>query len=290
MDQKFAWPTLGLIIIVYVAWGLLLFIGPWWGVVPVLAVVIALQSSVQHEVLHGHPFRSLAKNTAMAWVSLSVVIPYTRFRDTHLAHHYDPLLTDPYEYPETNYLDPVVWHGLPRMLQWILLVNNTLLGRLIIGPLIGIFTFLRMEWCGRTAITTRQWLGHLPAAGIVIGAVYLSPLSVWTYAAAVYLALSILKLRTYLEHQASDRASHRSAIVEGGGIFSFLFLNNNLHVVHHMHPKVPWYDLPRLYRENKAHYLRRNGWYMYPSYGAVFRAYAWRRKDPLSHPIWQPKQ
>ena len=109
---------LGLIIIVYVAWGLLLFIGPWWGCGPSFggcdrAAII----SAARGFTWAYPFRSLAKNTAMAWVSLSVVIPYTRFRDTHLAHHYDPLLTDPYEDPETNYLDPVVWHGLPRMLH-----------------------------------------------------------------------------------------------------------------------------------------------------------------------------
>ncbi len=104
---------------------------------------------------------------------------------------------------------------------------------------------------------------------------------------AAYLGLSILKLRTFLEHQAHVRASGRSVIVERGGVFGFLFLNNNLHVVHHMHPQVAWYDLPALYRSRKAHYLRRNGGYFYGSYGEVFRRYLWTAKDPVVHPLWR---
>ncbi|MFT4742895.1 MAG: fatty acid desaturase [Yoonia sp.] len=289
MDHNFSWPTLALIIIVYAAWGGLLFVDPWWISGPLLAIMIALQASLQHEVLHGHPFKNSRKNMALVWLSLSVVIPFTRFRDTHLAHHQDALLTDPYDDPETNFLDPLVWNKLPRAAQVVLLLNNTLLGRLIIGPALGLIAFVQSEWRGRTPTTMRQWVGHLPAVGIVLCAVSLSPQSLWTYGFAVYLALSILKLRTFLEHQPAERASHRSVIVERGGLFGFLFLNNNLHVVHHMHPNVRWYRLPQLYRANKAHYLRCNGGYVYPSYCAIARAYAWRRKDPVAHPLWQKK-
>jgi fatty acid desaturase len=289
MKHKFAWPTLALIIVVYAAWGALLFVEPWWIASPLLGTTIALQASLQHEVLHGHPFKSSRKNMALVWFSLSVVIPFTRFRDMHLAHHQDASLTDPYDDPETNFLDPVVWDKLSRLMQGMLLLNNTLLGRLIIGPVIGLVTFVLGEWRNRTPATMRQWLGHLPAGIGVLWLVSTSPLSLWTYGFAVYLALSILKLRTFLEHQPAARASHRSVIVERGGLFGFLFLNNNLHVVHHMHPKVPWYQLPQLYRTNKDHYLRRNGGYVYPSYGAIMRAYAWHRKDPVAHPLWQKR-
>lgn len=287
MDNKFAWPTFALIIIVYAVWGLLLFVDPWWIASPFLGITIALHASLQHEVLHGHPFKCARKNMALVWLSLSVVIPFTRFRDTHLAHHQDALLTDPYDDPETNFLDPLVWNKLPRLVQGVLLLNNTLVGRLIIGPAIGLGAFAASEWRNRTPQTICQWAGHLPGTGVVLGLVWLSPLSIWTYGFAVYLALSVLKLRTFLEHQPAERVSHRSVIVEQGGFFGFLFLNNNLHVVHHMHPKVPWYQLPQLYRANKAHYLRRNGGYVYPSYGAIVRAYAWRSKDPVAHPLWQ---
>ncbi|MFN6978595.1 MAG: fatty acid desaturase, partial [Gemmobacter sp.] len=64
------------------------------------------------------------------------------------------------------------------------------------------------------------------------------------------------------------------------------FLNNNLHVVHHMHPNVPWYRLPALYAANRAHYRRRNDGYVYRSYAEVFRRYALRAKDPVAHPVY----
>lgn len=96
-----------------------------------------------------------------------------------------------------------------------------------------------------------------------------------------------MKIRTFLEHQAHDRARGRTAIVEDRGPLAMLFLNNNLHVVHHMHPRVAWYDLPRLYADNRTHYQTRNGGYVFASYGEIFRRYLWRRKDPVPHPIWR---
>lgn len=162
MKHTFAWLTLALIVIVYASWGLLLFVEPWWVASPLLGVTIALQASLQHEVLHGHPFKSPRKNMVLVWLSLSVVIPFTRFRDTHLAHHQDASLTDPYDDPETNFLDPVVWDKLPRLMQGMLLLNNTLLGRLIIGPAVRLVAFALGEWRNRTPATMRQWFGICP--------------------------------------------------------------------------------------------------------------------------------
>lgn len=281
------WPTLALIIFCYSFWLLLLFAAPIWLVALLLGPVIALQSSLQHEVLHGHPFKNKALNEAIAWPSLNLVIPYSRFRDTHLSHHHDARLTDPYDDPESNYLDPAIWDTLPNWHRTILRANNTLVGRLLLGPLVGTWTFIKCDLLSRDRKIYLQWLAHLPAAFGVIAIVAMSPTPIWLYLIAAYIGLSILKLRTFLEHQASERFSGRTAIVESGGIFGFLFLNNNLHVVHHKHPAIAWYKLPRLYRDNRDRYLARNGGYFYPSYGAIFKRYALRAKDPVAHPLWQ---
>lgn len=286
MKTKIDWPTLALILLCYTAWALLLFAGPLWLKIPFLGVIIALQSSLQHEVLHGHPFRNQRFNEALVWLSLNIVIPYTRFRDTHLAHHNDAKLTDPYDDPESNYLDPAVWAKLPRAGQLILRFNNTLIGRLAIGPIVGTYGFFACELRRNSREITLQWLGHLPAVIIVLALVWASATPLWAYAISAYIGLAILKLRTFLEHSAHDRCSHRTAIVESSGLFGFLFLNNNLHVVHHKHPNVPWYKLPALYRANRTAFLERNGGYFYPSYAAIFRAYALRPKDPVAHPLF----
>ena len=82
-------------------------------------------------------------------------------------------------------------------------------------------------------------------------------------------------------------ARARTVIIEDRGLLAFLFLNNNLHVVHHVNPGVPWYRLPALYRAGKERYLEMNDGYVYRSYGEVFRRYLFKAKDPVPHPIWR---
>ncbi len=281
------WPTLGLILMCYLMWFAALWGLPPWAAIPGLAVLIALHSSLQHEAIHGHPFAAQWLNDALIAAPLTLIIPYARFKATHLAHHSDITLTDPYDDPETNYLAQDVWDRLPRMIQLILTWNNTLAGRLVLGPAIGTVTYLISEWRARSPAVTRGWMMHIPALIGVLVVISLSPLPVWAYFVAAYLGMSLLKLRTFLEHQAHTRASGRSVIIEGRGFFAFLFLNNNLHVVHHMHPKVAWYALPALYRSRRDHYLRRNDGYVYRSYATIIRQYFWRTKDPIAHPLWR---
>jgi len=97
----------------------------------------------------------------------------------------------------------------------------------------------------------------------------------------------MLKLRTFLEHRAHEHTAGRTVVIEDRGFWAFMFLNNNYHLVHHMHPKAPWYDLPRLYARNKDRYLRRNQGYRYRNYREIFAKYFLRSKDPVAHPLWR---
>lgn len=96
-----------------------------------------------------------------------------------------------------------------------------------------------------------------------------------------------MKIRTFLEHRAHETAQGRTVVIEDTGPLAFLFLNNNLHIVHHMHPGVPWYALPRLYRARRAEFLAANDGYFYRNYLQIFRNYLLRAKDPVPHPLWQ---
>jgi fatty acid desaturase len=291
--MRVEWPTLLLIVACYGAWTVALF--PLAALSPVLAiplaaVTIALHASLQHEVTHGHPFNERGLGEALVFGSLNLVIPYLRFRDTHLAHHMDATLTDPYEDPESNYLDPTVWARLPAWQKRILMLNNTLLGRMLIGPTVGQIFFmaddLRRIGAGERAVLA-GWLWHLPPVAGIVAIVAVSPMPLSAYAVAAYAGLSILRIRSYLEHQAHVRARARTVIIEDRGPLAFLFLNNNLHVVHHMHPKLPWYRLPRVYFDNRETYLRRNDGYRYDSYAEVFRRHLFRAKDPVPHPLYK---
>ncbi|MEM1273382.1 MAG: fatty acid desaturase [Pseudomonadota bacterium] len=287
--MRIEWPTVWLILGCYFVWAAALWLAAW-AILPavVLATLtIALHSSLQHEVTHGHPLPSRRVSQGLVFASLNLAIPYLRFRDTHLAHHQDANLTDPYDDPETNYLDPATWQRLPRAVRALLGFNNTMLGRLVVGPLVGQVAFMASDLraiAHQRPGVARAWLLHVLAIVPVLAIVFVAPMPVWAYLLACYLGLSVLKIRTFLEHQAHERMRGRTVVIEDRGLLAFLFLNNNFHVVHHMHPRVPWYRLPRLYFANQQKYLTRNYGYRYPSYGEVFRRHFWRAKDPVAHP------
>lgn len=255
----------------------------------VLVLALVLHGSLTHEVVHGHPFPSFRLSQALVVLNPGLLIPYLRFRDTHLAHHQDASLTDPYDDPESNYFDPAIWAQLAGWRQWVLERNNSLLGRILIGPLVGQIAFMQGDWAAMRAgdrQVIKGWLWHVPSLAVIPLVVWAAPMPLWVYLAACYAAMSVLKIRTFLEHQAHEVARGRTVIIEDRGVLAFLFLNNNLHVVHHMHPRVPWYRLPRVYRANRDRYLRANEGYLFASYRAVFARHFLRAKDPVPHPLW----
>lgn len=285
------WPTLGLIAACYAAWLFFAFsaVLPISIAVALMIPVITLHSSLQHEVLHGHPLPKAFWSQALIYLPIGLFIPYERFRDTHLHHHLDSRLTDPYDDPESGYLDPATWGRLPRLLRGVLMFNNALGGRILIGPLISQSTFmygdLRAVLRGDLGIL-RVWLVHFALVTALVWCVSrYGAVPVWAYVFSCYFGMGVLKIRTYLEHQAHLRASGRTVIIEDRGPLSILFLNNNLHAVHHAHPKIPWYQLWQVYQANRVHFLRRNHGYVYQNYAEIFRAYAFRRKEPVPHPL-----
>ncbi|MEI6098899.1 MAG: fatty acid desaturase [Alphaproteobacteria bacterium] len=290
--HKAEWPTLILLALTYLLWaaGTLLWAHSALLAVVMTGIAIAQHSSLQHEALHGHPTRNAAWNEALVFPALSLFIPYRRFRDTHLQHHYDPNLTDPYDDPESNYRDPKEWAALPVPLKLVWQANNTLAGRMILGPVIGTMRFLWADMASMARgdrVVAGAWAAH--GVGVALVAVWLAQretLPLWAYLLAVWLGFALIKIRTFLEHRAHDAPRARTVVIEDRGPLSILFLNNNFHVVHHMHPQVPWYDLPALYAARRPHYLTRNDGYVYRSYARIFGQYFLRAKDPVPHPLW----
>jgi fatty acid desaturase len=292
MPHEIEWPTLVMLGVAYGAFAAGTLLWPVSGVLSVIvtALAIAQFSSLQHEVLHGHPFRNQTLNEALVFAGLTLFVPYIRFKDAHLQHHYDPNLTDPYDDPEANYMDPGVWARTPRWLQALLRANNTLLGRILLGPGISIWFFSGPDMAEIRAGNRRIRLAWgLHAIGVAMVVAWLwafTEMPVWAWVLAAYFGYGLLKIRTYLEHRAHEAFRARSVIIEDRGPLALLFLNNNLHAVHHMHPKAPWYRLPGIYAARMDHYQRRNESYVFENYGQIFRRYLFKAKDPVAHPIW----
>lgn len=284
------WPTLAMLAFCYGGWasaGLFLYpIAPALALL-MMAVFVALHSSLQHEIMHGHPTRNALVNELLVFLPLGLAYPYRRYKVTHMQHHNDERLTDPYDDPESYYRAEGDWQALPRWLKQVLIWNNTLIGRIILGPALGFCGFV---WSERRkfladASVRNAWLFHFIGMVPLLLIVHFGfGIPIWLYTIIpAYVGLSIIGVRTYCEHQWFENPDGRTIIVERS-ILSVLFLFNNLHIVHHKLPMVPWYRLPALYAERKSEWQRINGGYVFRSYLDIFRAFAFKSKEPNVHP------
>jgi len=289
-----AGPTWLIAIVIYAGFGILTWhyhAIPWWLVMPAGGILLAWQGSVQHEAVHGQlaPWRWL--NDLPALPPLALWLPFPIYRATHVAHHDFDILTEPWRDPESFYVDQSTWRRLPRATRALLVVYNTLLGRLLIGPFLVIGQFL---WAEATALARGDrrhlaiWLWHVPATALVLA---------WVVGACAiplgqYLLLFVLPgasvtlIRSYAEHKAAWTPFERTAVIEAGAFFSLLFFNNNLHFAHHKRPDLPWHALPGYYRRQRAQLLEENGGLLYRGYREIFRRFLVRPVDTPAHPYF----
>ena len=287
-----AW-TLALLIVVYALWALLAVVFPdlpLWLSCPLLVLITVQFMSIQHEIVHGHPTRSGWLNEALVSLPLGLLFPYRRYRTLHLRHHNDENLTDPFDDPESWYFEPEDFARQPAPVRWLWRANATLLGRLLLGPVLSVVGLVRMDlraiFAGDRAILW-DWVLHLAGVAAVLVILRLAGFSLLAYLGFVALpSMSVLMIRSFAEHRASEAKEHRTAIIPDRGLFALLFLNNNLHAVHHAHPTVAWYRLPRLFNEQRAHFEAANGGYGYRSYLALIARHLLRPVNSVAHPIW----
>jgi fatty acid desaturase len=287
------WPTLLLFAGFYGAFALLTWFTqtlPWWAVLPLGGALVCLHGSLQHEAIHGHPTPSPLLNELLVAPAVGLWMPYRRYARLHRLHHRNDLLTDPAHDPESFYLLPERWAHTPPVLQALYRFNNTLFGRLTIGPLVAAARLYRAELrraLGGERDVVAAWLLHLPAAALVLWWV-MGPCGIplGKYLACfVYPGVSLTLLRSFCEHRAHAEVEARTVVVEAGPVMSLLYLNNNLHAAHHENPALAWYRLPAYYRARRAGLLAANGSYLLRGYGEVFRRYFLTAKESVPHPL-----
>jgi fatty acid desaturase len=288
--QSIEWPTIAVVILTYGVLGTLVWFHaslPWWVILPVGSYFATLHSSLQHEVLHGHPTRNRVVNEALVFLTPTFWIPFQRYKDTHLQHHNNDHLTDPERDPESFYLLPDSWATMPGVKRMLFEFNQTLCGRMLVGPAVGIVRFWSADL--RDVIKgdghkAKSWLVFAISGVLALTYVVWCGMPVWQYLLLVaYPGISLALVRSYCEHQASEHVNHRTIIVECSLFWSFLFFNNNLHVPHHERPALAWYKLPEYYRSERAALVVQNNGYVM-TYAQIFRKYFLHAKEPLSYP------
>ena len=256
---------------------------PTLALLAVLALLGCFYLSLQHEVIHGHPTPWAPLNTSMVAAPLSLVLPFSYYRQIHLAHHASEL-TDPFVDPESHYVSPETWQRAGSLKRAMLRANRTLAARLTLGPVRGTWQL----WAGEVRAVradrrvAMRWVIHIVAACGVVLALRAAGMPLWIYITGfVFGGASLTALRSFVEHSA-HADEPRSAVVQSNWFFGLLFLNNNLHFTHHQLPGASWYRLPQLTRDLDAGALVVNGAGHYRGYYEIARRHMFR---PFCQPV-----
>lgn len=286
------WPTWLLLICVYTGWfSVILYadcLGLWLST-GVLILIVALWQSLQHELLHGHPTRLNALNKVLGYAPFAVWYPYTLYRDRHLLHHNDEDLTVPGVDPESRYLNQQQWADSSLFWRSIHWLNKTLLGRFLLGPPLFLWRTGRNEFRRLIQGQKQAWLMWLTHGAVLVLMLtfiaYYSAIPVWHYLALVSVpSIAVTSIRSFYEHRPHPQPEQRTVLNEASWGWGLLFLNNNLHLVHHDLPKLPWYVLPMVYRTRREQWIARSGGFLVQGYGQLISRHGLKTIDNPRHP------
>ncbi len=291
--RQFDGPTWVVAAVLYALWFSLIWFNallPWWIIMPVGAYLLAWHFSLQHEAIHA--FRGVP-----AWLRFAVVFPplglwfpYPLYRKSHSTHHRDVHLTVPGVDTESYYVLRSDWERMGSLKRALLTFNQTMAGRLLIGPALRLSILVKKE----TRRVLQGDFSHLPHWAIhwvAVGLLFWFIAGVcrfpwWQYCLLVaYPGLSLSLLRAFTEHRAAADSQERTASVESNALFGMLYLYNNLHVAHHLQPTMAWYDIPRFYQVHRDELLKSNGEFVYKGYGQLARRYLFKPVFSPVHPI-----
>jgi fatty acid desaturase len=292
------WPSITLCVGIYGGFAALTWFHqhlPALAVAVLGAVLLAWHSSMQHEFIHGHPTSWRRLNRFLGFVPLSLWLPFESYRMSHLVHHCDDSLTDPFDDPETFYWAAEDWQALGPVGRLVVRAHTTLAGRMVIGPAWNILRYLLGEARALRAgdrVRRRIWAWHgLGVAAVlfwVVGVCGIDP--VFYLLGMVYPGTALLLIRSFAEHRAREGIFERTAIVENSWFFGPLYLFNNLHAAHHERPLIPWYELPGWYKANRTRLLAENGGLVYDGYGDVARRFLFTPHDVNVHPFVKDRE
>ncbi len=292
MFKRLELPTLLVGLLIYALWlGLTFFFHevPLYLGIPFAGIIVTWQSSLQHECVHDHPSSSRLFNSVFAGWALWLYLPFALYRETHLEHHASEQLTSPTEDCESFYFTADRWQrfGAGRRAFWTM--HNTLLGRFLLGPPVVLYRLAAAELAllGRGELVHLPiWLMHAAVVALILwwtGTI--CELAIWEYLLYfVYPGMSLSLLRSFAEHKPARSQIKRSAIIEAGPAFTLLFLSNNLHLLHHKRPLLPWYKMNAAYKKEREVLLMQNNNLVYAGYSEIVRRFFFHKVASPKHP------
>ena len=285
------WRTLIIAALIYIGWFASVFTHkqlPWWATFALLTWFGAWHLSLQHELVHGHPFRDSKLNAALASLSVTMWVPFLSFKRDHISHH-NTTLTHPQLDTESYYAMPNNWQTSGRILRWIYWANRTLMFRLTVWSVFSaVQYFFADAWRAVRNVSNARaaWLLHTPALVTVIYIVNnLASMSLLEYLiGGVFGSHSLNMMRSFAEHKTLDNETTRTAMIDAGRLMGLLMLNNNLHIAHHDEPSAPWYEVPEVAKRTNAYERAEKIDSLYKGgYGEIVRRFTFK---PYDQPVY----
>ena len=258
-----------------------------WLTIPFLSVLGAWHLSMQHETIHGHPFRRQWINDVIGSIPVTLWIPYFSFKKDHIEHHQSDL-THPGLDNESYYVSPEAWARAGKIRRAVYWANRTILFRMFVWTVVSTLTYLWSIIRQMLRGDKQAWFAMaVHAAGLVVVAYLVRSVGgmpLWQFALGTTYGGRILNaIRPFPEHKYQSGVETRTAMVMAGPFMSLLMLNNNLHVAHHEQPGVAWYEVPNMsVRVNAVERAREVGLLYEGGYAEVFRKFSFK---PMGAPL-----
>ncbi len=288
-QARIEWPTWVLCVVIYAGFAAATYFHaliPWWILPLVGGWFVAWHVSLEHEAVHGHPTRSARANHLIAGWPLVLYLPFQVYYEQHTSHHAIADLTHPHLDTESYYVTEEEWAKKGKLSRAVLTANQTLLGRMVLGPFLVVLAFWKVE--GPRVFRDRKamWAGHLVQVAVLFAWLeFVCHMPMWKYVLCfVYPGISITLMRSFFEHRPWHAYDGRTVIIEAHPLLALLYLNNNLHYVHHDRPGVPWFRLPAVYRANREEVLKQTAGHFFDGYGVIARRYFLSVKDSPVYP------
>jgi ferredoxin-NADP reductase/fatty acid desaturase len=227
-------------------------LAPIWVTIPVNAAVTFWMFTVVHDASH-HAISSKRWVNALfgrlAWIFVVPIYAFPAFAYIHIEHHR-------HSNDDVNDPDTFASHGRPWLLPFRWALAEVYYGR---------FYLRRARSRPTTEIAETALMFTASVAGLIVAIV---TGNLWTLAVVFLIPyhIGVVILAwwfDWLPHhgledtQRSNRYRATRARVGMEWLYTPLMLSQNYHLVHHLHPSVPFYRYLRTWRRNEEAYLER---------------------------------
>ena len=254
LSPAVAWPTLALAVILPTLLIGVIMLGltdalPLWACTPVLAVLSYAHYTLVHEAIHGNvvasPKSAAWINTVVGWIgALGMGSGWPALQRTHVLHHSH---TNTERDPDISVKGTFV----QLLRKWLVMVPMSLL------PMSAL-RFINAERYKRLGtILSPAEIAQVSAVTVLTLALLVAAAATghvvdWLMLWFLPTRLGVLALNIFfqwLPHHPFDRTERylntRVSLWTGG---TLLLLQQNLHLMHHLWPSVPFYNYARLFR------------------------------------------